>query len=70
MNKTPKVATGRRAFLEHAVVAGAAATVAVAGGAAVADVAPESPDKAAPEQSTKDYRMTPHIEAYYRSARG
>ncbi|GMQ76324.1 MAG: hypothetical protein BMS9Abin01_1597 [Gammaproteobacteria bacterium] len=70
MSRTPKVVTGRRAFLERAVVAGGAATVAVAGAAAVADAAPESPDKAAPAQSSKDYRMTPHIEAYYRSARG
>ncbi len=70
MNKTPKVTTARRAFLKLAAVAGGAATVAAAGGAAVADVAPESPDKAAPEQTSKGYRMTPHIEAYYRSARG
>ena len=70
MNKTPKVTTGRRAFLKRAAVAGGAATVAVAGGAAVADIAPESPDKAAPEQSSRGYRMTPHIAAYYRSARG
>ena len=69
MNKTPKVATGRRTFLKRAAVAGGAATVAVAGGAAVAEVAPESPHKAAPEQSSKGYRMTPHIEAYYRSTR-
>ena len=69
MNKTPKVATGRRAFLKRAAVAGGAATVAVAGVAAVADVAPESAEKAAPEQGSKGYRMTPHIAAYYRSAR-
>ena len=70
MNKTPKVATGRRAFLKRAAVAGGAATVAVAGAAAVADVAPESPEKAVPEHESKGYRMTPHIEAYYRSTRG
>ena len=70
MNKTPKVATGRRAFLKRAAVAGGAATVAVAGAAAVAEVAPESPDQVAPEQKSKGYRMTPHIEAYYRSTRG
>jgi nitrous oxide reductase len=69
MSKTPKVASGRRAFLKRAAVAGGAATVAVAGGAAVADIASESPDKATPEGSSKGYRMTPHIEAYYRSAR-
>ena len=70
MNKTPKVATGRRAFLKRAAVAGGAATVAVAGAAAVANVEPESLDKAAPEQNSKGYRVTPHIEAYYRSTRG
>ena len=70
MSKTPKVATGRRAFLKRAAVAGGAATVAVAGGAAVADVASESPGKAVPEEGSKGYRTTPHIEAYYRSTRG
>jgi len=70
MSKTPKVATGRRAFLKRAAVAGGAVTVAVAGAAAVADGAPQSADKVAPEQGSKGYRVTPHIEAYYRSARG
>jgi nitrous oxide reductase len=69
MSKTPKVASGRRAFLKRAAVAGGAATVAVAGGAAVADIQPESPGGATAEESSKGYRMTPHIEAYYRSAR-
>lgn len=70
MSKTPKVATGRRAFLKRAAVAGGAATVAVAGAGALADVTPEPVHEAAPEQGTKGYRMTPHIEAYYRSTRG
>ena len=70
MNKTPKVASGRRAFLKRAAVAGGAATVAVAGAGAVAEMAPDSPGSAAPEQSSKGYRVTPHIEAYYRSTRG
>ena len=70
MNKTPKAATGRRTFLKRAAVAGGAATVAVAGAGAVATVEPGSPDKAATEQNSKGYRMTPHIEAYYRSTRG
>ena len=69
MSKTPKVATGRRAFLKRAAVAGGAATVAVAGAATVAAGAPESPGRAAAEQDSKSYRTTPHIEAYYRSAR-
>jgi hypothetical protein len=70
MSITPKVATGRRAFLKRAAVAGGAATVAVAGAGAIADVASESPGKVVPEGSSKGYRMTPHIEAYYRSTRG
>ena len=70
MKETPKVARGRRAFLKGAAVAGGAATVAVAGGAAVADIAPESAKKADPDQGSKGYRVTPHIEAYYRSTRG
>ncbi|NIM29365.1 MAG: formate dehydrogenase [Gammaproteobacteria bacterium] len=69
MSKTPKLASGRRTFLKRAAVAGGAATVAVAGGAAVADIAPESAGDTAPSGSSKGYRMTPHIEAYYRSAR-
>jgi len=44
--------------------------VAVAGGAAVADVASESTEKVVPEQESQGYRTTPHIEAYYRSTRG
>jgi nitrous oxide reductase len=70
MDKTLKIATGRRAFLKRAAVAGGAATVAVAGAGAIADGAPESPGKVAAEKSSKGYRMTPHIEAYYRSTRG
>jgi len=70
MNKTPKAASGRRAFLKRAVVAGGAATVAVAGAGAIADAASESPGKVAAEKSSKGYRLTPHIEAYYRSTQG
>lgn len=70
MNETPKVARGRRAFLKRAAVAGGAVTVAAAGGAAVAEMAPETPHKRAPEQGSQGYRVTPHIEAYYRSTRG
>ena len=69
MSKTPETARGRRAFLKRAAVAGGAATVAVAGGRAVADMAPQAPEKGAPEQGAKGYRVTPHIEAYYRSTR-
>jgi len=69
MSKTPEVARGRRAFLKRAAVAGGAVTVGVAGGSAVAEMAPERTETRAPEQGTKGYRVTPHIEAYYRSTR-
>lgn len=70
MSKTPEVARGRRDFLKRAAVAGGAATVAVAGGSAVADMAPETVRERAPGQQPQGYRLTPHIEAYYRSTRG
>ena len=70
MKKTPKVGNGRRAFLKRVAVAGGAATVAVAGGSAVADIGQEAPNKdAAAQPDSKGYRVTPHIEAYYRLAR-
>ena len=69
MSKTRETARGRRAFLKRAAVAGGAATVAVAGGKAVAEMTPESSGTRAPEQGSRGYRLTPHIEAYYRSTR-
>lgn len=62
--------SGRRRFLKNAALAGGAATVAVAAGAAVAgssEVTPTTqPDITADK---KGYHVTPHIEAYYRLAR-
>ena len=70
MSKTPKVGKGRRAFLRRMAVAGGAATVAAAGGGAIADAVQRSPEKnARAEPTTKGYRMTSHIETYYRLAR-
>lgn len=70
MMKTPKVGNGRRAFLKRVAVAGGAATVAVAGGSAVARQNQEAPERdAAARPGSKGYRVTPHIEAYYRLAR-
>lgn len=70
MSKTPKVGKGRRAFIKRMAVAGGAATVAVAGGSAVANAVQDTPQKnAATEPTTKGYRVTSHIETYYRLAR-
>ena len=58
----------RRSLLKGLAVAGTAATAAAAGAATVAtrDSAPSTPD-ATPQH--KGYRLTPHIEEYYRKAR-
>ncbi len=62
-------AAGRRLFLKHGVaVAGGAAALAVAGGAATAGGGAESP-AASDAQRPQGYRLTPHIERYYRLAR-
>ena len=70
MKKTIPEPHGRREFLKRAAVTGGAVTVAAAAGAATAatdgpaavgavDTAPES----------RGYRMTDHVERYYRLAR-
>ena len=62
---------GRRRFLKTAALAGGAATVAVAAGAAVSD-APASATKrdvAGQPAGKQGYRVTPHVETYYRLAR-
>ena len=70
MNTRTSEPHGRREFLKRAAVTGGAVTVAAAAGAATAatdgpaataavDTAPES----------RGYRMTDHIERYYRLAR-
>lgn len=62
--------SGRRRFLKTAALAGGAATVAVGSGAAVAEPA-QSVDTPVSSEApgAKGYRVTPHIEAYYRLAR-
>ena len=61
---------GRRRFLKTAALAGGAATVTAAGGAAVAETLTPEHRAAAPEDTARQgYHVTPHIEAYYRLAR-
>ena len=70
MNTTTSEPHGRREFLKSAAVAGGAVTVAAATGAAVAgtdEPATVGAADAAPE--SRGYRMTDHIERYYRLAR-
>ena len=60
---------GRREFLKRAAVTGGAVTVAAAAGsAAAATDAPAASVPAAAPQS-RGYRMTDHVERYYRLAR-
>lgn len=61
----------RRRFLKTAALAGGAATVAVAAGGAVADVVPSGAKPGTPEQpaASQGYRVTSHVETYYRLAR-
>lgn len=68
-NKIERPKRDRRTFLKGVAAAGGATAVAVAGGAAVADLTPEEAPKAeakAPE--SKGYRETAHIREYYRLA--
>lgn len=59
----------RRTFLKGVAAAGGATAVAVAGGAAVADVSSKNTAKAEAEApESKGYRETDHIREYYRLA--
>ncbi len=70
-NKTQRPRRDRRSFIKGVAAAGGATAVAVAGGAAVADVlpdeAPQAQANASPEK--KGYRETEHVKKYYRLAR-
>ena len=70
MKTTSPEPHGRREFLKRAAVTGGAVTVAAAAGAAAAgtgEPATVSVVDTAPE--SRGYRMTDHIERYYRLAR-
>ena len=61
---------GRREFLKRAAVTGGAVTVAAAAGAAAAGTdAPAAADVLDTAPQSRGYRMTDHIERYYRLAR-
>ena len=69
MSKT-RTNSGRRDFLKSAAVAGGAAVAGAAAGAALAGTAvePVAADADSPARR-EGYRLTPHIETYYRLAR-
>ena len=69
MTKTSKEPHGRREFLKRAAVAGGA--VAVAAGAKAAGAAGGTASGPVPETApeSRGYRMTSHVERYYRLAR-
>lgn len=71
MRTTDTTKSSRRAFLRQTVAAGGAATVAAATGVAVADIEPRPDGVPQPSASAqkKGYHVTPHIDAYYRSAK-
>ena len=70
MKTTSSEPQGRREFLKKAAVAGGAVTVAAAAGATAAST--EGPATAPAVETvpeSRGYRMTDHIERYYRLAR-
>lgn len=73
MTTSSKPRNGRRRFLRGAALtSGAAVLGAAARGALSPDDAgrPSRNKDAAGSTTSKGYRLTPHIESYYRSARG
>ena len=70
MKTTTTEPHGRREFLKRAAVTGGAVTVAAAAGAAAAGTdAPAAADILDATPQSRGYRMTDHIERYYRLAR-
>ena len=70
MKTTTSEPHGRREFLKRAAVTGGAVTVAAAAGAAVAGTGePAAADVLDKAPQSMGYRMTDHIERYYRLAR-
>ena len=60
---------GRREFLKRAAVTGGAVTVAAAAGTAAAGTGAPAADVLDAAPQSRGYRMTDHIERYYRLAR-
>jgi len=63
-----KHSTDRRALLKGLAVAGTAATAAAAGAATVV-TRTEQPAATESAPQSKGYRLTPHVQEYYRKAR-
>lgn len=67
-NTDNKHKANRRSLLKGFAVAGTAATAAAAGAATI--VQPQdTPSAPTATAETKGYRLTPHVEEYYRKAR-
>ena len=70
MKKTSSEPQGRREFLKRAAVTGSVVTVAAAAGVAAAGTdGPASARVVETAPESRGYRMTAHIERYYRLAR-
>ena len=70
MNTRTSEPQGRREFLKRAAVTGGAVTVAAAAGAATAGTdGPAATGAVDTVPESRGYRMTDHIERYYRLAR-
>ncbi len=67
-NKTQRPRRDRRSFIKGVAAAGGVTAVAVAGGAAVANVSPDETPQAKASPEKKGYRETEHVRKYYRSA--
>ncbi len=70
MKTTSTEPHGRREFLKRAALTGGGVTVAAAAGAAAAGAdGPAAADALETAPRSRGYRMTDHIERYYRLAR-
>lgn len=69
MKKTSSEPQGRREFLKRAAVTGSAVTVAAAGVTAAGTDGSVSARAVETAPESRGYRMTAHIERYYRLAR-
>ncbi len=67
-SKTERPKRDRRAFIKGVAAAGGATAVAIAGGAAIANVSPDETPQAKASPEKKGYQETEHVRKYYRSA--
>jgi len=67
MSKAKTVTRTRRDFFKGIAVLGGAATVAAVSGQAVSAVS--APVRVKPDSGSRRYRVTPHVEEYYKKAR-